>query len=100
MSSTIGTAYIQIEPSTKGIAGKISGEMSSAGSEGGKSFSSGFASVIGGVSKIAMGAVAVVSADVGLMVKKSVDAFGEYEQLVGGVETLFGAGGAQTAKGV
>lgn len=32
------------------------------------------------------------------VVKKSVQSFGDYEQLVGGVETLFGTGGAKTVE--
>ncbi len=46
----------------------------------------------------AAGATAVVA-----LVKQSVDSFGSYEQLVGGVETLFGAGGQsleEYAKGI
>lgn len=39
---------------------------------------------------IAIGAAATA---VGFMVKSAVQAYGQYEQLVGGVETLFGAGG-------
>lgn len=38
-------------------------------------------------------AVTAASAAVGALAKQSLDAYGNYEQLVGGVETLFGAGG-------
>lgn len=89
MAGTIATAYIQIEPSTKGMSAKLNGEMASAGESGGNSFSSGFGSAVGTVGKIALGAVAAGAAAVGKVVKDSVSAFGEYEQLVGGVETLF-----------
>ena len=94
-SSTIGTGYIQIVPTTKGIQEKLGSEMNSAGSAGGKSFSSGFASVLGGLGKIAASSLAAGGAAVGALVKQSVSAYGDFEQLVGGVETLFGAGGAQ-----
>lgn len=36
--------------------------------------------------------IGVASTAVGVLVKKSVDAYSSYEQLVGGVNTLFGAG--------
>lgn len=38
-------------------------------------------------------ALTVASAAVGSVVKEALGAYGDYEQLVGGVETLFGAGG-------
>jgi phage-related protein len=57
----------------------------------------GFASALGKVGKAAgtiakVGAagIAAGSAAVGALAKQSIDAYGEYEQLVGGVETLFG----------
>lgn len=92
-SSTIGTGYIQIVPTTKGIKEKVNSEMSSTGSEGGKSFSSGFSNVIGGLGKVAASAIAVGGAAVGKLVQQSVSAYGDFEQLAGGVETLFGTQG-------
>ena len=86
----IGTAYVKIEPSAKGIAGKISSQMESEGKSSGSSFSKGFGSVLGGVGKAAAGAVAAGATAVGGIVSAAVSSFGEYEQLVGGVETLFG----------
>lgn len=86
----IGTAYVKIEPTAKGISSKISNQMEAEGKSGGKSFSSGFGSVISGVGKVAVGAIAAGAAAVGGIVKSAVSSFGEYEQLVGGVETLFG----------
>lgn len=58
MANTIGTAYIQIEPTTQGISGSISkaldGEASSAGSSAGGKLSSAF----GSAAKVGIGAVA------------------------------------------
>lgn len=88
--SNIGTAYVQIEPTAKGISKKIEGEMSSAGAAGGNAFSSGFGKVIGGVGKIAIGAVAAGATAVGGIVSAAVKNYGDYEQLAGGIETLFG----------
>lgn len=86
----IGTAYVKIEPTAKGIASKISGQMESEGKSAGSSFSGGFGKVIGGVGKAALGAVAAGATAVGGVVSAAVSSFGNYEQLVGGVETLFG----------
>lgn len=55
MAETIGTAYIQIEPSFQGVNTAIEQQMSGAGESGGKSFSTGFASVIGGAGKAVLG---------------------------------------------
>ena len=52
-------------------------------------------SVIGKTSAAALGAAAT---GVTAMIKKSAAAYGEYEQLVGGVETLFGDSAAKVIK--
>lgn len=70
-SSTIGTGYIQIVPTTKGIKESITSEMSSAGSVGGKSFSSGFSGAVGtglkaGVAGIAALGTAAIGAGTAL----------------------------------
>lgn len=85
----IGTAYVKIEPTAKGISKKITGEMGSVGEESGSSFGSGFAKVAGGIGKVVAGAIGVGSAAVGGILKSAVSEFANYEQLVGGVETLF-----------
>ena len=91
MSDTIGTAYVQIEPSFDGVVPKIDKEFGGAGQSGGKSFGSGFASVLGTVGKVAAGAAAAGTAAVTGMVKSAYEGFSNYQQLVGGVETLFGS---------
>lgn len=88
--SDIGTAYVKIEPTAKGISGKIEREMGDAGKSAGQSFGSGFGSVIGGAGKAAIGAVSAAAAAVGGIVASATKNFADYEQLVGGVETLFG----------
>lgn len=89
MAETIGTAYVQIEPSFDGAVQKIDKEFGGAGKESGKSFSGGFASVVGTVGKVAMGAAAAGTAAVAGLTKQATDSFANYQQLVGGVETLF-----------
>lgn len=98
MADTIATAYVQIEPTFDGVADKLKGEFSksgeSAGKEAGEKAGSGFASVLGTTAKVAVGAMtAAVSAGAAAvtgLTKAATDSFGQYEQLVGGVETLFG----------
>ena len=48
-----------------------------------------FLGVAGAVTKIGLAATGAASAGVVALTKKSLDAYAEYEQLVGGVETLF-----------
>lgn len=54
--------------------------------------------VIGTFAKAAGVAVAAGATAVTVLVKQAVDAYGEYEQLVGGIETLYGTGGRSLAK--
>lgn len=96
--SEIAKAYVQIEPTFNGVQAKIEQEMGGAGESGGKSFGSGFAKVLGGAgqlvagaAKLTAGAVAAGSVAVTGLVKSATDSYAEYEQLVGGVETLFGS---------
>lgn len=96
MPETIGTAYIQIEPSVQGISGKIEKELGGAGQSGGKSFGAAFTSVLGGVSKAAIAATTAAAGAVTGLVSSAVSAYGNYEQLAGGVETLFGDSVAKT----
>lgn len=61
-------------------------------------FASNIGSVLSGVGKAVAAGVGVAAAGVGAMTKASVDNFANYEQLVGGVETLF-KGSADVVKG-
>ena len=67
MADTIGTAYVQIEPSFDGVVPKIDKQFGGAGESGGKSFGNGFAKVMGGTGKVVAGAtVAAGTAIAGL----------------------------------
>ena len=46
--------------------------------------------VFGGIAKVGTAAVAAAGAAVVAITKQAVDAYGEYEQLTGGIETLYG----------
>lgn len=58
----IGTAYVRIEPTAKGISGKIEKELGGVGVSGGQSFNKGFSSVLGGVGKATLGIAAAGAA--------------------------------------
>ena len=90
MSDTIGTAYVQIEPSFEGVTPKIEQQFSGEGEKASKSFGSGFGSVAGVVGKAMVGATAAGAAAVGGLVKNAVSAYSDFEQLEGGAKLLFG----------
>lgn len=90
----LAQAYVQIIPSARGIKGKLTellgGDAEKAGITSGHVFSnalSGAAKI--GVSALAT-ATATAAAGVTALVKSSVSGYADYEQLIGGVETLFG----------
>ena len=95
----LGKAYVQIIPSAEGISGKLSsvidGEADSAGKSGGAKLSS----ALGGALKtglgLAVGAATTGAAAVGAFAKNAVSSFGQYEQLVGGIDKLYGDASGQ-----
>lgn len=88
MATQIGEAYIQIIPSAKGIKNAITKEMGGEAESAGKSAGSSIASGLVGALKGALAA-----AGIGKILKDTITAGGELEQSIGGIETLFGAGG-------
>ena len=82
----IAKAYVQIIPSAEGIKGKLADAMGGEADSAGKSAGSKFAATFGKFA--AAGAVAAATA-IGAVIKKSVESYAEYEQLVGGVEKIF-----------
>lgn len=94
--TNLGTAWIQIKPTTQGITsavkkelGNVEKEMTSSGSKMSTAFSS-LGSKAGAALKVGLVAAgtAAVAGTVAL-VKNAVSQFADYEQLVGGVDTLF-----------
>lgn len=90
----LGTYYIQIMPSAKGIGNNIekelNNEMGDAGKKAGGVFSGGFSKVLATGGKIALAASAAVATGIGIITKQAVSNYAEYEQLVGGIEKLYG----------
>ena len=80
----LAKAYVQIVPSAKGIKGELSsalgGEASAAGDSAGLSLGK---SMVGAIGKVA------AAAGIGKIVGDAIKAGADYEQLTGGVETLF-----------
>ena len=93
MATQIASAYVQIIPSAKGISGalgkELGGEAASAGSSAGNLLGSNLVGTIGKV---------VAAAGIGKLIADSISAGADLEQSIGGVETLFGAGGAQSVQ--
>lgn len=81
----LGTAYVTIMPSARGIKNSISkelkGEAQSAGQSSGKSLGSSLVGSFKGV---------VAAAGIGAAFKSALDAGGDLQQSFGGLETLYG----------
>ena len=93
MAIELAKAYVQILPSAEGIKGNLenimNGEADKAGKSAGSKLSSGIGSALaGGAAVIGAGMTAAVGA-IGSLSKSALSAFANYEQLTGGVETLF-----------
>ena len=95
MATELAKAYVQIVPTTQGIKGKLesalSGEADAAGASAGKSFASKFGSALGTVGKLAGAGIAAAATGVAALGKQAVESYADFEQLSGGIETLFGA---------
>lgn len=84
----LAKAYVQIVPSADGIQGSISrimgGEASSAGESAGTLLGT---KLVGTLKKV------IAAAGIGKMISDSLNLGGALQQSIGGIETLFGAGG-------
>jgi len=98
LATELAKAYVQIVPSASGMQGMLNKEMSNAGSTagvaGGKALSGTLGKTLATVGKVGAAALGSATAAVAGLTKAAVEGYAEYEQLVGGVETLFGTGGA------
>lgn len=94
MATNLGTAYVRIEPSAKGIGNQISSilndEAGGAGEKAGSRLVGGIGSALKvGGAVIGAGVAAATTAVVGFG-KQAVSSYANYEQLIGGVEKLYG----------
>ena len=94
----LAKAYVQIIPTMKGVQSNLetlmSGAGSSAGEAGGRSFGAKFGAAakgaLGSVAKVAGAGLAAAAGAAGAVAKQAIDNYADYEQLAGGIETLFG----------
>lgn len=89
----LAKAYVQIIPSARGISADLSaelgGEAEKAGSQAGKKIASGIGSALkAGTAMIGAG-LATATTSVAALSKSALSAYADFEQLTGGVETLF-----------
>lgn len=92
--NTIADAYVNLIPSADGFSQKVSKAIDEGTSEGAKSASGGFSNLMTGfamgIGQAAFGVVEDLGKKAFEVAKSSISAFAEYEQLEGGVQTLFG----------
>ena len=95
---TLGQAYVQILPTTEGIAENLRRALGGASEEAGRSAGAGWSSSFGDMLKanlvtegvkMALDGAKQLGEQVVDLAKTAVDSYADYEQLVGGVETLF-----------
>lgn len=103
--NTIATAYVQIVPSMEGVKGKLEEEFEVEGKQAGSKFSGAVSTALGGLTTVAngvatgvaatatatIGSVAAISAMTANLGKEAIAAYSDFEQLEGGIETLFGS---------
>ena len=87
--TNLAKAYVQIIPSADGIKGNLESLLGGEGDAAGKSAGGKFSSAFGAALKIGAAALSAAAAGVGAMVSAAVSRYADYEQLVGGIETLF-----------
>lgn len=109
MATSVGSACITLMPSMDGFAGKIRSEFGDTGSKAGKSFGDSMTSgvdggvkrsggLLSGLGTVARGVGTVAAAGMGALTTAvtaiggaAISSYADYEQLVGGVDTLFGS---------
>lgn len=90
MARDIGTAYVQIKPTTKGIAGELESQLGGAGDKAGETLGAGLAGKLKGVL-----AAAGIGATLENIAKQSLEAGGALQQSFGGLDTIYGEAGAK-----
>ena len=99
MANEVARAYVLIVPSMEGARGAISDELNGAGEEAGRSAGtragSAFTGALGTAARVGAAAVSAVATGVGAITTQAVNAYSDFEQLTGGIETLYGNASAQ-----
>lgn len=93
--TNIGTAYVQILPTTEGIKNQLTkamqGPMDSVGRSAGRTMGKALSGALKATVAAGAAAMAAGAAAVGAVLKQAVSSYADYEQLLGGVDKLFGA---------
>ena len=84
MATNLGTAYVQIMPSAKGIKGSIQNVLDPEAKSSGKSAGDGMAGSLISVAKKFL-----IAAGIGKIISSSITEGGKLQQPLGGIETLF-----------
>lgn len=79
--SNVGTAYLQIMPSTKGFAGSLSSAIDGEATSAGKSAGLNIVGALKGV---------IAAAGIGAFFKEALDAGADLQQSFGGLDTIYG----------
>ena len=94
MANEVARAYVLIVPSMEGARGAISDELNGAGEEAGRTAGSragsAFTGALGVAARAGAVAVSAVATGVGAITTQAVNAYADFEQLSGGIETLYG----------
>ena len=96
--ANLATAYVQIVPTMKGVKNNLEnmldGVGGAAGSSSGKTFAAKFGSAakgaLGFAGKAALAGVTAAAGAAAAVAKNAIDNYADFEQLSGGIETLFG----------
>lgn len=95
----LAKAYVQIVPTMKGVKNDLTNLMDDAGGAAGESGGRSFGSRFGAAAKsalsfagtAALAGLAAAAGAAGTVAKQAIDSFADFEQLSGGIETLFGS---------
>ena len=93
MATELAKAFVQIVPSAEGLGSTIKAQFEeagdAAGTAGGNKAGGSFSGALGTAIKATGAMIAAAGTAVGSVVKSAVSGFADYEQLVGGLETMF-----------
>ena len=99
MANEVARAYVLIVPSMEGAQQTISQGLTGAGEEAGRSAGSragsAFSGALGAAARVGAAAVGAAAAGVSALTTQAVNSYADYEQLTGGIETLYGDAASQ-----